>query len=204
MTAIPPPDAEAPPTADPEQGAGSDDSGQRVEQIVGVSFDKVTRADEVLLAMTHLQQEGEIAITDAVVVSKDDGGRVHVRQTIDPTPGRAALNGSIWGMLVGAIIGGPVFFVGAAVGAGSAALMAKLVDLGLDDHWVRQVADWLDPGTSALLLLVADDMRPSVVHELGRYEGKVIYCTFPDAVRRELERALETDDSDPVADPSGE
>ncbi|MCU1354693.1 MAG: hypothetical protein JWM89_111 [Acidimicrobiales bacterium] len=203
MTAIPPPDAEAPPNADPEPGAGREDSGQRVEQIVGVSFDKVTRADEVLLAMTHLQQEGEIAITDAVVVSKDDGGRVHVRQTVDPTPGRAALNGSIWGMLVGAIIGGPVFFVGAAVGAGSAALMAKLVDLGLDDHWVRQVADWLDPGTSALLLLVADDMRPSVVHELGRYEGKVLYCTFPDAVRRELERAL-ADDSDPVADPSEE
>ncbi|MEZ5182352.1 MAG: DUF1269 domain-containing protein [Acidimicrobiales bacterium] len=68
--------------------------------------------------------------------------------------------------------------------------MAKVVDLGLDDEWIREVGDWLDPGTSALLLLVSEDVRPAVVAELSRYEGRVLYCTFPDAVREELERAL--------------
>jgi len=29
-----------------------------------------------------------------------------------------------------------------------------------------------------------------VVRELSRFEGQVLYCTFPDAVRHELERAL--------------
>jgi hypothetical protein len=31
-----------------------------------------------------------------------------------------------------------------------------------------------------------------VVKELSRFEGQVLYCTFPEAVRRELERALAT------------
>lgn len=161
-----------------------------VDHIIGVSFDKVTRAEEVLLALVHLQQEGEIAMSDAVVVVKEDDGKVRIHQTIDPTPGRSALTGSIWGMLVGLLFGGPVFLAAAAAGAGGGALMAKLIDLGLDDDWVKDVGKWLDPGTSALLVLVAADVRPAVLTELSRYEGDVLYCTFPDAVREELERAL--------------
>ena len=196
MTAVPPDSNFDGPSAEPDPMDLAADAEaihptERVDQIVGMSFDKTTRADEVLLAMAHLQQEGAIKLSDAVVVVKDEHGRAHIRQTIDPTPGRSALTGGIWGMLIGSIIGGPVFLGAAAVGAGGAALMAKLVDLGLDDKWIKEVGRWLDPGTSALLLLVADDVRPEVVRELGRYEGTVIYCTFPDAVRRELERALE-------------
>ncbi|MCU1371542.1 MAG: hypothetical protein JWO77_2736 [Ilumatobacteraceae bacterium] len=161
-----------------------------VDHIIGVSFAKQTRAEEVLLALVHLQQEGEIALSDAVVVVKDDDGKVHIHQTIDPTPGRSALTGSIWGMLIGALFGGPVFLAAAAAGAGGGALLAKLIDLGLDDDWVRDVGRWLDPGTSALLTLVAAEVRPAVLAELGRYEGEVLYCTFPGAVRDELERAL--------------
>lgn len=163
------------------------------DHIIGMSFDKASRAEEVLLALAHLQQEGEITLADAVIVSKDDHGKVHLRQTVDPTPGQLALNGSIWGMLAGALFGGPVFLAAAAVGAGGGALMARLIDLGLDDKWAKEVGNWLDPGTSALLLLVSADVRPSVVRELSRYEGKVLYCTFPGAVRDELERALGDD-----------
>ena len=160
------------------------------DHIIGMSFAKTTRAEEVLLALVHLHQEGEIALADAVVVWKGDDERVHIRQTVDPTVGQSALTGGIWGMLVGALFGGPVFLAAAAVGAGGAALAARLVDLGLDDTWVKQVGRWLDPGTSALLLLVSAEVRPAVVQELSRFDGELLYCTFPDAVRTELERAL--------------
>ena len=182
MSDLPSTDAVAAEVATPVDGD--------VDHIIGVSFDKTTRAEEVLLALMHLQQEGEISLSDAVVVIKDGEGKVRIHQTIDPTPGRSALTGSIWGMLVGMLFGGPVFLAAAAVGAGGGALMAKLIDLGLDDDWVRDVGKWLDPGTSALLILVAADVRPAVLRELGRYEGDVLYCTFPGAVRDELERAL--------------
>ena len=168
-------------------------------QLVGVSFDKVTRADEVLLALVHLQQAGELQLADAVVVAKTDDGRVHVRQTVDVTAGRAALSGSMWGLLVGVIFGGPL--VGLAVGAASGALAGRLIDLGLDDKWVRQVGGWLDPGTSALLVLVRDPVGPSVLRELGRYEGTVLYCTFPDAVRAELQRVLDASPAPPPPPP---
>ena len=56
---------------------------------------------------------------------------------------------------------------------------------------LRRLCDYLRrTRPSALLILVAADVRPAVLRELGRYEGQVLYCTFPGAVREELERAL--------------
>ncbi len=161
------------------------------DHLVGMAFDKITRADEVLLNLIHLAGEGEITLTDAVVVAKNDNGKVIVKQTVDTTPAQGAMSGSLWGLLIGTIVGGPVGgLVGAGAMAASGGLMAKLIDVGLDDGWAREVAEWLDPGTSALLVLVAHDVGPSVLKELSRFEGHVLYCTFPDSVRRELERAL--------------
>lgn len=161
------------------------------DHIVGMSFDKESRAEEVLLNLSHLAREGQITLTDAVVVYKDDRERVHVRQTIDPTPKQGAMSGALWGVLVGTIFGGPVgALLGAGAGAAGGGLMGKLVDVGLDDDWVKQVGDWIDPGTSALLVLVSEGVRPVVLKELSRFEGNVLYCTFPDAVRQELVRAL--------------
>ncbi|MCU1498128.1 MAG: hypothetical protein JWM47_2081 [Acidimicrobiales bacterium] len=166
------------------------DTALQADHIIGMGFDKVTRADEVLLNLVHLAREGEIAITDAVVVYKGDDERVHVRQTVDIDPKRGALSGTLWGLLVGSFFGPVGLVLGAASGAASGGLAGKLIDLGLDDAWVRQVAQWIDPGTSALLVLVSDDVRPAVVRELSRFEGQVLYCTFPESVRHELERAL--------------
>jgi len=160
------------------------------DHIVGMSFDKTTRADEVLLNLVHLAQEGQISLTDAVVVYKDENERVHVKQTVDITPQRGALSGALWGLLIGSFLGPAGLIVGAGAGAASGGLAGKLIDVGLDDQWVREVGGWISPGTSALLLLVADGVRPVVMRELSRFEGNVLYCTFPDAERHELERAL--------------
>ncbi len=206
MTAIPPTDIPTPTEPDVIEGISTEADASAAEHIIGMSFAKASRAEEVLLNLSHLQQEGEIRLADAVVVVKGDNEKVHIRQTVDPSPKTGALNGSMWGLFIGLLFGpiGPI--VGAVAGASGGALMAKLVDIGLDDNWVKQVGEWLDPNTSALLLLVADDVHPTVLRELERFEGKVLYCTFPDAVRHELEEALAATPAEhraglPVAEP---
>ena len=202
MTALPPPDGPSgsEPVLDPTTPTNADPAAPSAgsQQIVGMSFDKETRADEVLLNLVHLQQEGEITLADAVVLRKGHNGKAHIRQTVDPSPKSGALSGSMWGLLLGTLFAGPIgFLVGAAAGAGGGALAAKLIDVGLNDDWVKHVGEWLDPGTSALLILVADDVHPVVLRELERFEGTVLYCTFPNAVRQELERALATSPQKP-------
>lgn len=179
---------DGPPVAD--DAPVVDEISLDADHIIGMGFEKVSRAEEVLLNLVHLAKEGEISLTDAVVVYKGDDERVHVRQTVDITPGRGAMSGALWGLLVGSLFGPAGFLIGAAGGAASGGLVGKLVDVGLDDDWVKQVGEWIDPGTSALLILVSDQVRPVVLRELSRFEGNVLYCTFPDAVRDELNLAL--------------
>jgi len=159
------------------------------QHIVAVVFDKATRADEALLAMIHVQQEGGVAMSDAVVVAKRADGHTSVRQTVDITPGRAAISVAWLGTLVGLLFGGPLG--GALAGAAGGALYSRLVDVGLDDGWAKEMSQWLDPGTSALLLLLNDPVvRDEALRELARFEGRLVSTTFPDEVRRSIDQAL--------------
>jgi uncharacterized membrane protein len=162
------------------------------QEILAIVLDKPSRASELLLALANLRTEGKISLHDAVIVTKDEHGRTHVVETVDVTPLRGALSGTWWGMLGGLLIGGPVFLGAAIGGAAAGALYGKLVDRGLEDQWVKEMAAWIDPGTSALLLLVDAGLDPAVLEELKRFEGigRVAGTTLPDGVKAEIEAAL--------------
>lgn len=162
------------------------------QEILAVVLDKPSRASELLLALTNLAREGKLTMHDAVMVAKDDEGKTRVVETVDVTPARGALAGSWWGMLAGLIIGGPMFFGAAIGGAAAGALYAKLVDHGLEDQWVKDMAEWISPGTSALLLLVEAGFSPDVIEEMRRFEGigRVAVTTLPAHAREDIEEAL--------------
>jgi hypothetical protein len=58
------------------------------------------------------------------------------------------------------------------------------------------MADWIDPSSSALLLLVEAGFSPDVIEELKRFEGtgEVAYTTLPDGVKADIEAALSGSD----------
>lgn len=176
----------APPTDEPAA------AGTTSQDILAIVLDKPNRASELLLAMANLAGEGKLAMHDAVIVSKDDEGRMKVVETVDVTPAKGALSGTWWGMLAGLLIGGPVFLGAALGGAAAGALYGKLVDKGLEDRWVKDMAAWIDPGTSALLLLVDSGLDQAVIDELSRFEGigRVAVTTLPTDTKAEVEAAL--------------
>lgn len=161
-------------------------------QILAIVLDKPSRASELLLAMANLASEGKLAMHDAVIVAKDDKGHAKVVETVDVTPAKGALAGTWWGMLAGLLFGGPVFLGAAVGGAAAGALYGKLVDRGLEDQWVKDMAEWIAPGTSALLLLVDSGLDPMVIEELRRFEGigRIAVTTLPDSTKAEVEAAL--------------
>ena len=162
------------------------------QQILAIVLDKPTRANEVLLSLAHLQGEGKVHMHDAVIVAKDPDGRAQIVETVDVTPAKGALAGSWWGLLGSLLIGGPAAIAVIVGGAAAGALYGKLVDRGLEDQWVKEMAEWIDPGTSALLLLVDAGVDPAVIDELKRFEGigRVATTTLPAGAKAEIEAAL--------------
>ena len=77
--------------------------------------------------------------------------------------------GMFWGLLFGLLFFVPLF--GLAVGAGIGALLAKIEESGVDKEFQRQVQDLLQPGTSALFLVVENVTPETAVDALSRYGG---------------------------------
>jgi uncharacterized membrane protein len=165
-------------------------SGQ--QEILALVLDKPNRASELLITLSNLQSEGKLKLHDAVIVAKDENGKTRIVETVDVTPAKGALAGTWWGMLGGLLIGGPVFLAAAIGGAAAGALYGKLVDHGLPDAWVSSMAEWIDPKTSALLLLIDGGIDPVVLEELKRFEGigRVASTTLPPGIKAEVEAAL--------------
>jgi uncharacterized membrane protein len=161
--------------------------------LVGISFDDVFRAQEFLTAATGLAAKGKLVLKDAVSVVKDADGDTHVRETIDPQPGRSALSGALWAGLFGLILGGPVGWVaGMAVGAGAGAGAAKLIDLGITDEWIDWFKQAVQPGTATVALLVEQLDRDALVEEASRFTGaELIYANLDNLTKERLEAALE-------------
>ncbi len=145
---------------------------ERPQTLLGVSLSDPLRAQELLLAMTRLATQRHLHLKDAVFVVSDADGRVHVRETVDPAPGRAALSGAVWAGLFGLLLGGPVgWAAGMAVGAGAGALTAKAVDLGIPDEWVQWFTQAVQPDSTILALLVEEVDNEAVAGELARFAG---------------------------------
>jgi uncharacterized membrane protein len=162
--------------------------------IIGVSFDRQVLAQQYLLAMGGLKETGALELQDAVVVNKSVDGSVKVVETIDPTPGRAALSGAMWTSLLGLVLGGPVGWVaGLGIGAASGVVTAKIVDLGIPDEWVAWFRDAVEPGTSTVVILADHVSVRALAQEAKRFAGaELLYTSMPDHAYQQLREALET------------
>ena len=162
------------------------------QTLVGISFEDSFRAKEFLVAAGGLAAAGRLQLKDAVTVVKDDLGKTTVHESIDPTPGRAALSGAVWAGLFGLILGGPVGWIaGLAVGGSTGAISAKVMDLGVPDEWVQWFKDTVAPNTVTVALLVEDLDRNALVAEASRFTGaELVYANLDDATIARIRDAL--------------
>jgi len=186
---------------DPSLRVGMDDHDRVVSDpgapvIIGVSFDSAIKAQEYLLAMSRLRQDGVLQLKDAVTVTKQDGGKVAVTETIDPTPGRAAISGGMWLGLLGLFVGGPVGWIaGIGIGAGAGAVAAKVVDLGIPDEWVDWFKDAVEPGTSTVVVLAEHVHVRALAEEARRFRGaELLYTSMSPSAMDELDAAFDGTD----------
>jgi len=149
-------------------------------------------AQEMILASMRLTSKKHLDLEDAAIVHKDDQSRVRIVQTKDINPSQGAMSGAWWGALAGLLVGGQ-FLVGAALGAAAGGLFAKLRDLGIDDDEMKQMAEHLQPGESAIFFLVRDCHQARVLHELSRFAVTLLHTTADDDLAGQIRERLAVD-----------
>jgi uncharacterized membrane protein len=167
-----------------------------MSDLIAVAFKGEHTADQVLNKLQALQKEYLIDLEDACVVVRDQAGQVHLKQAINLTRTGAAtggIQGAMWGTLIGLLFLNPLIGMaaGAAVGAGSGALAGALSDYGIDDEFIRSVGSTIEPGSSALFVLVRSVTADRVLPELQPFEGTVLRTSLSNAQEARLQQALQ-------------
>jgi uncharacterized membrane protein len=170
--------------------------GVTMSDLIAVGFKGEDTADQVLNKLQALQKEYLIDLEDSCVVVRDQAGRVHLKQAINLTGAGAAaggLRGAMWGTLIGLLFLNPLIGLaaGAAVGAGSGALAGALSDYGIDDQFIRSVGSTIEPGSSALFVLVRSVTADRVLPELQPFEGTVLRTSLSNEQEARLQQALQ-------------
>ena len=159
-----------------------------MSELIAVGYDDKFKADEVLNTLNKLQREHLIDLADAAVVVRDDNGKVKLKQSHNLVASGAA-GGGLWGGLIGLLFLNPL--IGILVGAGSGAVIGALTDIGINDDFMKELGGTLEPGTSALFVLVRKATPDKVAEELKGYGGKILRTSLSKDDEAELRRTLE-------------
>ncbi|AIK43620.1 MULTISPECIES: DUF1269 domain-containing protein [Brucella/Ochrobactrum group] len=167
-----------------------------MSELVVIGFDTVGEADAVLLKLNQLQKEFLVDLEDAVVVVRDEQGKVHLKQKYNlPAMGAGSglLSGAIWGGLVGLIFLNPLagMALGGAVGAGAGALSGSLADYGIDDKFIVSLGETIPENSSALFVLLRKIQWDRVMADFPDLRGRVLKTSLSLEQEKRLKEALE-------------
>ena len=156
--------------------------------LVVIGYDDPFKAQEVRLTLAKMQKDYLIDLEDAVVAVKDEKGKVKLHQAVNVTAA-GAVSGGFWGSLIGLIFLNPL--LGLAVGATAGAVSGALIDVGIDDKFMKELAGQMNPGTSALFILVRKATPDKVLEEIKGTGGHVLKTSLSHDDEAKLQAALD-------------
>ncbi len=158
-----------------------------MSNLVAIAYPNETTASEVAQTLVELQTEHSIEFDDLVVAIRKDDGKIKLKQSFSPSATGAA-GGALWGGLIGLIFFMPL--VGAAIGAASGAAAGALTDVGVDDKFMKELGEKLQPGNAAVFVLVRQSTPDKVLPRISQYGGEVIHSSLSLEAEETLQEAL--------------
>src|SRR5262245_59326914 len=155
--------------------------------LVVIEYEDQYKAEEMRLKLLRMQKEYLIDLEDAVVAVKSDKGKIRLHQSVNLTSA-GAMSGGFWGALIGLIFLNPL--LGMALGATAGAVSGALSDVGIDDKFMKALADGLPPGSSALFVLVRRSTPERVLEEVKGMGGKILRTSLNHEDEAKLQAAL--------------
>lgn len=163
-----------------------------MSDLVVLGYDDMTTAMQVMDKIEELQSDLVIQLDDAAVIVRNADGKFKVVTNHHGT-GIGAAGGLFWGFLFGILFFIP--FLGMAIGAGLGAIMGKITESGIDKEFIDKVRDQVQPGTSAVFLIVRQATPDKVLAALAPFGGTVLQTSLSGETEQKLQEALHGGDA---------
>jgi uncharacterized membrane protein len=158
-----------------------------MSDLIAIGYPDESTAEDAADEARRMARDLIIEPDAIAVIVRDREGKYHVHTSHHPV-GAGATWGMFWGLLFGLLFFIPVF--GIAIGAGLGALMGKITKSGIDKTFQDQVRDMLQPGTSALFLMVEKVTPDKATEGLSKFGGTVLKTSLSREGESELQDAL--------------
>jgi uncharacterized membrane protein len=160
------------------------------QEMVVVSFPDENKAQEVLSVLKQLDHEGAAELRNAAIIRRSASGEISIQETRDFDDRQGVIAGALAGGLIGLLRGHAL--AGAALGAASGFGVSKAVDLGFPDAYLRDLAQQLQPGSSAIVAVVTFTNIDKAMATLDQFDGGTIMRqTLPPDVAQKLSAVVE-------------
>lgn len=152
---------------------------------VVAAFRNEDGAKEALRKLEQAHKNGLINIKDAAILRRDENNKLHITETADKGWGRGAVIGGVAGAVIG-LVAGPIGWLtlgGAAVGG----LAARLRDGGFQDRRLKEIADGLTPGSSAIVAIIEHKWLEQIEKQLRDDAADVVTQSIAADLANQLE-----------------
>src|ERR1700688_2326722 len=158
-----------------------------MSDLVAIVYPSEAKAEEVRQRLFDLRKQYLIEFSDAVIAVKTEAGPVKLNQLVN-TAAVGAASGSFWGLLIGVLFLNPL--IGVALGAASGALSGALTDYGINDTFMKELSENLQPGNAALFVLIHEMTADKVLKGIQDAGGTVLKTSLDDSKEKALREAL--------------
>ena len=158
-----------------------------MSEFVVLAFDNQDGAFQARDRLLDVQKRRMLQLADAAVVVRQQDGKVKVKHLTDLV-GSGAFGGAFWGLLIGLLFAVP--WMGVALGAAAGAAIGRLTDHGVDDKFIKEVAETIQPGHSALFLLIHTGDLAMWLDELKEFDPTVLQTSLSKEDEAKLREAF--------------
>ena len=155
--------------------------------LIAIGYPDTTTAVKAMDEVAHLAQDLVIQPDAVAAVIRNDDGRFRTI-TNQHEVGAGATWGMFWGMLFGLLFFVPI--LGMAMGAAFGALGGKLAKSSISKEFQDQVREQMQPGTSALFMIVEQMTTDKALDGLAPFGGTVLKTSLSDEDQAEIQEAL--------------
>ncbi|HEX3801968.1 MAG TPA: DUF1269 domain-containing protein [Solirubrobacteraceae bacterium] len=155
--------------------------------LIAIGYDDEETVEQAAEEVYRLARDLVIEPEAVAVITRDKNGKYKVVTNHHPVA-EGVTWGMFWGILFGLLFFIPVF--GLAVGGVLGALFGTIDKIGIDNTFQQQVREMLQPGTSALFLVVNKVTPDKAIEALSKYGGRVLKTSLSADAEQKLQEAL--------------
>jgi len=158
-----------------------------VADLIAIGYDDEETAQKAAEEVYRLANDLVIEPEAVAVIVRDKNGKYKVTTNHHPVA-EGVTWGMFWGVLFGLLFFVPVF--GLVIGGVFGTLFGVIEKIGVDKQFQRQVRDMVQPGTSALFLVVDKVTPDKAIEALSKFGGTVLKSSLSNDAEQQLEEAL--------------